>query len=274
MDNLEYSVEALSAKGLFYNKRFTVYVEGKDDKLFWKYLFELANKDAYIEDVGGKKELEKYIRKIVDEKAEFIVACDRDHNDFTDEALNNGVIRTYGYSIENSMYNIFELQSVIQKLSRSDVDVRQMLEEWLTEFSTNLEELIIYDVANYKYGRGKSILPDNCTRFLNSNQSCKISLDKVKKHIESVQDNFSEEEIIEVRQLIMRSPKKLWFHIRGHFLTNGVINIIKHFVKTHNGDCSPISLDTLYAFTIDCRENWEEKIDVKSVVEEIKKNCL
>ena len=64
MDSLEYSKEALGAKGLFYNKKTTVYVEGKDDPLFWEKIFELAGLEVYIEDVGSSTELEKYSAKI------------------------------------------------------------------------------------------------------------------------------------------------------------------------------------------------------------------
>ena len=64
-NGLEYSNEALSSKGLFYNKTITVYVEGKDDPLFWDKLFDLAEISAHIEDVGGKEELEKLFNKII-----------------------------------------------------------------------------------------------------------------------------------------------------------------------------------------------------------------
>ena len=58
MNSLEYSLDALDAKGLFYNKSLTVYVEGNDDVLFWDYLFKIAEVSAHIEDVGGDKEIE------------------------------------------------------------------------------------------------------------------------------------------------------------------------------------------------------------------------
>ena len=51
MNSLEYSQEAEEAKGLFYNKNLTVYVEGDDDVMFWTHLFELAEVDAHIEEV-------------------------------------------------------------------------------------------------------------------------------------------------------------------------------------------------------------------------------
>ncbi|NJW55651.1 DUF4435 domain-containing protein, partial [Salinimicrobium oceani] len=105
--------EALEAKGLFYNKEITVYVEGQDDPLFWKYIFDLSKFRAHIEDVGGNLQLEKYIDKIIQENADFYVARDNDHSDFINHTKNHQrIINTYGYSIENSMYNMATIQEI------------------------------------------------------------------------------------------------------------------------------------------------------------------
>lgn len=275
MDSLEYSTEALSAKSLFYNKSFIVYVEGKDDIHFWKYLFELAEKNVHIEDVGGLKEIEKYITKIMDEKADFIVACDSDHSDFYNDKIEHPrIINTYGYSIENSLYNPNEIQKVIQKLSKSEVNVIDIINNWTKEFTNKLEELLIYDIANARFDKGIAVIPDNCTRFLNSRQSHNISLDKVKTYIDNIKDKFTNKELDEVKSLIKKTPKDLWFHLRGHFLTIGVTNLIKTLVKDIDGSVPTFSSDVLYAFTIDCRENWEDKLDINTIVENIKKKCV
>jgi hypothetical protein len=69
--------------------------------MFWTHLFELAEVDAHIEDVGGNEEIAKKIKEILDNNASFIVACDSDHSDFTKPITHDRVIKTYGYSIEN-----------------------------------------------------------------------------------------------------------------------------------------------------------------------------
>lgn len=274
MDSIDYSTEALSAKSLFYNKSYIVYVEGKEDRHFWKYLFELAEKNVHIEDVGGIKEIEKYIKKIIEKNADFIVACDSDHSDFYQEKIiHPKVINTYGYSIENSLYNPFEIQKVIQKLSKTDVDVLAIINDWMQEFCNKIEELLVYDIANARFDKGIAVLPNNCTQFLNSKQSHSLSLQKVKEHIEKIKDGFTEDEITDIKKLIEKTPKNLWFHLRGHFLTIGVTNLIKSLVKDLDGTSPIFTSDVLYAFTIDCRENWGEKIDIMTVVETIKKNC-
>src|SRR5690606_8149320 len=130
-------------KGLFYNKSLTVYVEGTDDVLFWDYLFKVAEVNAYIEDVGGDQEIKKYIESILNEDAGFIVACDNDHNDFIDEIIvHPRIIRTYGYSIENSMYNYDKIEEIISKLSRQKVDLKGIIEAWAEEFSNQVYELL------------------------------------------------------------------------------------------------------------------------------------
>jgi hypothetical protein len=274
MDSLDYSNEALATKGLFYNKTYTVYVEGKDDRHFWKYLFELADKNVHIEDVGGINEIEKYIKKIIDEDSDFIVACDSDYSDFYQNKIAHpNVINTYGYSIENSLYNPLELEKVIHKLSRTNVSVIEIINNWIEEFSQKIEELLVYDIANARFDKGIAVLPNNCTQFLNSKLSHKISLQKVNSHIDKIKNRFTKDEITEVKKLIQKSPKNLWFHLRGHFLTIGVTNLIKTLVKDLDGTAPTFSNDVLYAFTIDCRENWQEKIDILTVVDHIKKIC-
>lgn len=272
MNNLEYSIDALDAKGLFYNKSLTVYVEGKDDVLFWDYLFKIAEVSAYIEDVGGDNEIEKYIVNILNNDAGFVVACDNDHNDFIHPKITHSqIIRTYGYSIENSMYNFEKIEDIISKLSRKRVDVRNIIEDWAEDFSRKVYELLKYDIANHRYMKGISIFGDCCIRFLKSNKSHSICSEKISDYISSIKDNFSDYEIAEVEKLLNTSEKDFWFLIKGHFLTNATTNLIKAIVKEQTGANPGISSDMIYTLTIDCTENWDNRIDIVTVVNEIRK---
>jgi len=272
MNSIEYSLDALDAKGLFYDKSFTVFVEGKDDVLFWEYLFKVAEISAHIEDVGGDKEIEKYIVNILDHGAGFIVACDNDHNCFMETHIKHPqIIRTYGYSIENSMYNFERIEDIISKLSRQKVEVKSIIEEWAEDFSNNVYDLLKYDIANHKFNKGISVFGDSCIRFLKSNSSHKISPEKISKFLDSIKGKFLTEEIEEVEGLLNTSKLDFWFLIKGHFLTNATMNLIKSLVKEHSGACSNISLDMIYTLTIDCTENWDKRIDIMSVVTEIRK---
>lgn len=272
MSSLEYSTDALEAKALFYNKSFSVYVEGKDDVLFWEYLFNIAEISAHIEDVGGDKEIKKYITNILEDNAGFIVACDNDHNDFIEPKINHPqIIRTYGYSIENSMYNFKKIQDIVSKLCRQSVDIKAIIEEWAEEFTNKVYDLIRFDIANHKFKKGIQVFGDNCVRFLKSNSSHRISSTKIQAFIESIRNQFSDEELEQVDELLKVSQKDFWFLIKGHFLTNATMNLIKALVRKQSGDCCTISLDMIYALTIDCTENWEDRIDIITVVNEIRK---
>lgn len=271
MSSLEYSIEALDAKGLFYNKSVTVYVEGKDDVLFWSYLFELGNVEAYIEEVGGDKEIDKLIRDIVDNGAEFIVACDNDHGDFLISRVNHlQIIRTYGYSIENSMYCLNKIEDIIGKLSRQKVDLNDFIESWVKDFCEKVYELLVYDIANHRFEKGVSVFGDNCVRFLHSKNSHDISSEKVKKFIDKIKHRFHKEEISQVEMLLNASEKNIWFLIKGHFLTNIIMNLIKNLVKKISGTGCGISSDMIYALTIDCAEDGVSNIDISTMVAKIK----
>jgi hypothetical protein len=271
MDSLEYSKEALEAKGLFYNKKLTVYVEGQDDVLFWSYLFDIADIDAHIEEVGGKKEIEKYITNILEDEAGFFVACDLDHSDFFDEPIvHTHIIKTYGYSIENSMYNFTSIGNIVSKLGRKQINIFEIIEKWAHDFCNNIYNLIIYDIANHKFQKGISILGNCSIPFLTSKNSHKISPKKVESFINTITHNFTKTEIDNVKDILNKSKKDFWYHIKGHFLSNAVINLIKYLVRKESGLDKSLNKDSLYALTIDCRENWENRIDIRTVVNKIK----
>ena len=59
--------------------------------------------------------------------------------------------------------------------------------------------------------------------------------------------------------------------IKGHFITNALINLVKYSVKKHSGDSKGMTPDFLYSITVDCKDNWEDRIDIKAIVEKIKK---
>lgn len=272
MADLEYSKEAREVKGLFYNKEFTVYVEGKDDPLFWSSIFDLADIEAHIEDVGGKNELEKYYNQIINDDAEFLIATDNDNSEFMNDTINHpNVIRSYGYSIENSMYYFKQpIEKTISNFCRKRLDISEEFQNWLETFSTNVYDLIIYDIANNRYSKGISIFGDNCYRFLKNQKSHEICSTRTTEFINSVKANFTDEEINEVKELVNQSEKELWFLIKGHFITHSLINLIKHTVKRNVGSPPSMTPDFLYSITVDCKEDWENRIDIRTVVERIK----
>lgn len=273
MDRLEYSNDALSAKGLFYNKTKTVYVEGKDDPLFWERMFEIAEVSAHIEDVGGKEELQKYIDKIFLEDALFYIATDNDNSEFLDHTIDHPrIIRTYGYSIENSMYfHHKQIEKTITNFSRVKTDIKDNYNEWITNFTEYCYDLIIYDIANNKFKKGVSIFGDNCCRFLVNSNSEYICTNKIQNYIDNIKNNFTVHEIKLIKDIVHENEKNNWFLIKGHFISHALINYIKNSIKKITQLHTPtITLEYLYSITIDCFDNWEEKLDLKNVIERIR----
>ncbi|NJW55113.1 hypothetical protein, partial [Salinimicrobium oceani] len=129
--------------------------------------------------------------------------------------------------------------------------------------------LLILDIANHKFKKGISIFGDNGYRFLKTQRSHEVCEDKVKNFVDSVRDKFTDEEIVQVKKMVKQSEKEFWFLIKGHFITSAILNLIKNQVRKNCGSNKSFSIDSLYALTIDCSSNWEDKIDIKHVVKQI-----
>jgi Protein of unknown function (DUF4435) len=274
MDNFEYSTDALEVKGAFYNKEITIYVEGIDDPIFWTEILKLVNKEAYIEDVGGCNELEKYIKKITEEDAEFYIATDRDHSDFLNEnhLLSERILFTYGHSIENTMYKCNSINEIIVKYSRKvNLNLKFEIQNILTNFENKVDDLLVYDIANRRYGRGIKVFGNTCARFLKNKNSTELCETKINQFILTIKDNFTEEEIQNTNQLINNISKSKWYLVKGHFISLLIINIIKKYTKMHRGIDISINLDDIYSHTIDGMKKHENEIDVIYLINETKK---
>ena len=177
----KYSTPALSALHEFHDCKCMVFVEGKDDELFWEMICECVDlTNIKIVSVGGKPQLNEHIEKILADSAPIIVACDSDY----DALLKNSeehpqIVRTYGYSIENTMYCPSSLSNFVRKLSRSRSDFTTKAQVWLDDFCNTSQPLLVYDVANEHYAKGICVLGDSCGRFLVSRHSENISPSKM-----------------------------------------------------------------------------------------------
>src|SRR5690606_14885872 len=96
--------------------------------------------------------------KIVNENATFYVAKDNDNSDFFDDSIiHSRIINTYGYSIENSMYyQPISIEKAISIFCRKKLDFSPEFNTWISEFSQDVFDLIVYDIANNKFKKGIS----------------------------------------------------------------------------------------------------------------------
>ena len=259
MDDIpEYSAAALNVLKYFHDCDVIIFVEGDDDILFWDVISNKAGiTTSKIESAGGKNELIKKMQKIINENAQIIVACDLDHSPFLENVFDHKqIVRTYGYSIENSMYCPASVLKIIRKLSRTIIKSDSCSTEWLQNFVENARRLLIYDIANHKYQKGISVLGDNCTRFLRSNRSVLLSDKKIKQFLKSIQHYFTNAEILKCEELVRKDSRELRHLIKGHFLTNVVINIVKKRVfELSRRKLTLLTTEHLYTETVDCCSN-------------------
>ena len=186
-----------------------------------------------------------------------------------------GTQRWYQFPISKKQFNFQKLYYNANigdhYFCRKKVDISTDYNKWLEDFSTSVRDLIILDIANHKYQKGISVFGDNCYKFLKGQKSFEICNLKTEKFIESIKPNFSTQEIETVENLVNQTEKDLWFHIKGHFITHAIINLIKKLVRKNSGQNISLTTDFLYTLTIECKENWENRIDLKTVIEDIKK---
>jgi len=252
-----YSADALSSANEFHDCDCMIYVEGKDDEIFWEAVCKIAQiENVKIESVGGKPQLEDYITSIVEKNAAIIIACDADYSLLLKNIPEHPqIVRTYGYSIENTMYCPRSINQYVRKLTRTQKQYTKAIEKWIEQFCALCEELIIYDIANVNYKKGISIIGDSCIRFIESSQPNELSKNKIDEFISSIKEHFTGNEFKHCSDLLAKCPISIPLIIKGHFLSSGVVNWIKINVFNNKN----ISKDHLYAGIVDyccsCTQN-------------------
>ena len=258
------SSDLLNVKSLFYNKNISVFVEGKEDILFWDKVFQPFNEYSYhIEDTNGIEGLEEHINRIINDNAQIIVACDCDHSLFlkNDKKKHPLIIKTYGYSIENSMYCIHNINNAIKRYSKTRKDFKNEIIGWYNEFCNDCSIMLYYDIANMRFTKKTKVFGDKCNRFLINDNHINISKSKVSQYIKSIESKFEEKEINECISLVKKDKRELRFLIKGHFLTNAVLNYIKNAVRNETGLNVTISLESFYSLLINCILSCSSKCD-------------
>jgi len=248
-----YSTDALNVLDKFHESEFVVYVEGDEDILFWTTLFNKSGiQNHYMQSAGGIGELLKIMAQICEENARVIVACDTNYSMILNtRPLHVRIISTYGHSIENTMYCSNTLSVAINNLSHNVTNRVDFISQWMTKFCNDAEELIIYDLAREMYGTAIEVFGNNCSRFLTTPRSSYLDKNKITAFISSIKKHFSRGEIKESKRQLTMCKMQYKYIISGHFLTNGVINLIKNAARRHIRRRPVIPLASLYALTCD-----------------------
>lgn len=238
MADLSYSNDAENVLNKFYGVDTIVYVEGIDDIPFWEFMFnQFTDYSVEINDMGGVPEVEKYITKIEVGEINAVVACDADFSYTCEFSEHPNVLRSYGYSIENSMICHKTLKKVIRSIGR--VPMRNIdddnISHWFEVLADSTKDLVIQDIANHIMDEGKSVAGDNCTRFMKSPKSSEICPRKIEQHLADIDLNMSKRLENKIIRSIAASDRTEADFLRGHLLFSAslkyVISEIKKFGK-------------------------------------------
>jgi hypothetical protein len=253
MTKLQYSAEAHNVLPKFYNKTYLVYVEGKEDTVFWKKIFDIANvNDVKFEEVGGCDQLNSKCDMICDNNCKILVARDLDHGNYTESKYNNPrIIYTYGYSIENTLFCEINLDRVMQDLYLVTRSFSFEISEYVKYLEKTMLRLLVYDIANHKYKKGIEIFGDSCYKFLNKNDEYNISKIKKANFISRIRKSFNMQEIKEIISLLKKENRKRIYLIKGHFLNQIIFNFIKYKISKLIGNREvKLSNDTFFSILL------------------------
>lgn len=279
-NRLEHSSEALNITHKFYDKKFMLYVEGDDDVVFWDENFrKYMSKDFYeIEQVNGKENLARYITGITDGiLSNIVVACDADYSEFMDENFEHKfIIRTYGHSIENTMFCPHSVATYIRRASKTSNDYLPDVLEWLSTFCLKAKKLLPYEIENEYNPTHCETLPKIFNKgfyYFQDNQN-KGYLDdnKIDSYLKSISSTFNSDRISEITQRVNDSDKEVRYLIQGHFIAKAIMEYMRESVKQIKGNINAPN-EAIYESFMDCKCTCnplcKDKLFLKAQIEKV-----
>lgn len=252
MPELSHSNRALNIKHRFLRSDVILYVEGKDDVVFWSIVTGAQSKiKISVEALGSCDKVDEKIVDISRGRLRALAARDLDYlrakNRICESPL---VLYTAGYSIENSLITPESLANIVADLARqASSDVVHAV-DWLIEFTNCLLPLVRVDLASQISTSPACVLGENCTRFMNSEASYLANHTKVQRFIESLP-------AIERRHLGTAQEyldaTTLPLALRGHFLASAALKYVTGRAK-ELGDSGKLSVshDSLFGLLMAC----------------------
>lgn len=221
MAELEYSVEAKNVLNSFYGTEKVVFVEGQDDIPFWEFLFKkFTNLKVYVDEVGGKLNLQNYINEIIEESADFFVAKDSDYDCIISDNIQHPyILKTLGYSIENTMISkdvLFHVVKNLCLLPESKIN-KDEFQDWLVFLDSATSKLILLSIFNEINQSGISIIPKSSDRFMVSKKNAFICDHKINEYLEQCNFELSVKDREKIIEKIHKLNLKYLDLLNGHF---------------------------------------------------------
>jgi hypothetical protein len=177
-----------------------------------------------------------------------LVAMDNDYSLFDAKITHPNIVRTFGYSIENTIISVDSIRKSIRSLGKipNRSISRQEILDWLNGFSEKIEPLLIYDIGNYTQEYGCIVAGSNCSRFMKTKVSDVVCENKIDRFIKSLEFSITEKETKEFTSLLKDHGFGILDMIRGHFLFSAVHRYIFASIKRIRSKTS-ISVDSLFS---------------------------
>ena len=230
-----------------------VWIEGPTDEPFWGMIFpgEWDGKDVTFYPAHGSAEIDKRINDVVEGETDALVTRDSDYDDiFLKLKSHPRVVTTRRYSIENYYFVPEVIDWVAAMLSKEAVSAIQVGQGWEDEITERFQDLLYLDCTAIRLGTGDKVMGDKCAGFL-KNGSWHPCPRKISKVIENLK--IPEEDVVRTREAFQ--GKRLLFYMRGCFLANSVLHLVKSEASKHRQAKVRLSYDGLFANCLQACEN-------------------
>lgn len=260
---INWSLEAVNVLDLFYSVDKIVYVEGDDDVRFWEVVFEKTSDiTVSVQPVGGKSNLVRYIDDI-NESTSYLVAMDSDHDRLFHRNEHPKIIKTFGYSIENTLICPEIVCEILKNLARlpSKKSPIKICKDWFCELDSRVSQLVLADVINDLLKLGLSVVPNASDQLMESKSSHTICSKKVNELLikSTVLSHLSPELSKDINNRIATMESSYLESLRGHFLFSITLKFIKASCKDLGKEVSAIPIDIAYSNFISIFESLFER---------------
>lgn len=230
-----YSQKALAVRSKFTKRLIHCFVEWEEDKVFWSTVMTFYNKNFLLRFhmAGDCGAVDNIIDLIINGDENKMAIRDSDYLEIISSKIDHPrIIYTFGYSVENSIYNAKNLTRAIECLALGDRITIKEVEDWLKDCADKLEDLIILDIADITLSRGVGPLGDSSVGFVAHHKDYEIDEHIVNQKLAQYSHLFSQSEIDSAKLKYNKYRKRKYLLIRGHFLNHITVNFINRKIDT------------------------------------------